>query len=415
MSWDLVKTENSKVKVLFVLNGLTHYFNKVLNRLNSLEELEIVTLVPSKGNKSLGTGVYTTMQEVEFKVYTLPEKKRFYGKLFFDGFINVIEKENPQIIVVIWPYILEFVFNPIILMRLRKRNIKIFYKDIPFQLPKFRDGLRLMQSEVWTEEEGLTKTTKLYRINLFFVTIVKWYIYKIVDINLNYVNEAYDLLNTYGVHQDKIFVTFNSPDTDVLLEAYEEAKRRGPLLKLNNYRIITVGRLVRWKRVDLLIRTFKILINNYKDLEVIIIGTGPEEKNLKKLAGDLDIERYIKFEGSVYDPVRLGQYYLSSQIFVQPGMGGLAINEAMCFEKPIICSFCDGTEKDLVREGFNGLYFKVGDTGDLANKIKYLFDNPQLVKAMGLNSLSIIKNEINIHTVVDRYRKAFNSLSNVIQ
>jgi glycosyltransferase involved in cell wall biosynthesis len=82
----------------------------------------------------------------------------------------------------------------------------------------------------------------------------------------------------------------------------------------------------------------------------------------------------------------------------------------MCFEKPIICSVCDGTEKDLVREGFNGMYFKEGDAGDLANKIKYLFDNPTIVKQMGLNSLSIIKNEININTVVERYRVAFNSL-----
>jgi len=244
---------------------------------------------------------------------------------------------------------------------------------------------------------------------------MKWYIYRIVDANLNYVNEAYDLLNTYGVPKEKIFVTFNSPDTDVLLEAYEEAKKQGPLLPLNKYRIISVGRLVRWKRVDILIRAFKILINNYKDLELIIIGTGPEEKNLKELAKNLDVERYIKFEGSVYDPVRLGQYYLSSQIFVQPGMGGLAINEAMCFEKPIICSVCDGTEKDLVREGFNGIYFKEGDADDLANKIENLYQNPQRVKEMGLNSLSIIKNEINIHTVVDRYRKAFNSLSNVIE
>jgi len=402
------------MKILFLLNGLTHYFNKVLNRLNSLEEFEIVTLVPSKGNKSLGTGVFTTMQDVEFKIYTLPEKKRFYGKLFFDGFIDVLEKENPQIIVVIWPYILEFVFNPFLLREIRKRKIKIFYKDIPFQLVKFRNGLLLKQSKIWTEEEGLKQTTILYRINLFFVTIVKWYIYKIVDVNLNYVNEAYDLLSTYGVPQEKIFVTFNSPDTDVLLEAYEEAKRQGPLLPLNKYRIITVGRLVRWKRVDLLIRAFEILTKSYEEIELVIIGTGPEEKKLKELAKNVHMERYIKFEGSVYDPVRLGQYFLSSQIFVQPGMGGLAINEAMCFGKPIICSICDGTEKDLVREGLNGIYFKEGGAVDLANKIENLYGNPQLVKQMGLNSVSIIKDEINIHTVVGRYKNAFYSIRNVI-
>ena len=138
------------------------------------------------------------------------------------------------------------------------------------------------------------------------------------------------------------------------------------------------------------------------------------EKKLKELAKNAHMERYIKFEGSVYDPVRLGQYYLSSQIFVQPGMGGLAINEAMCFGKPIICSICDGTEKDLVREGFNGIYFKEDDAVDLANKIENLYGNPQLVKQMGLNSVSIIKDEINIHTVVGRYKNAFNSIRNVI-
>jgi len=403
------------VKVLFLINGLTHYFNKVLNRLNSFEDLEIVTIVPSKANESLGKGVYTTMQDVEFKVYTLPEKKRFYGKLFFQNFQDVLKKENPAAVVFIWPYVLELVFNPFLLSELRKRKIKICYKDIPFQLVKFRDGLLLKQSKIWKEQEGLKQATILYRINLFFVTIVKWYIYRIVDANLNYVNEAYNLLKTYGVPREKIFVTFNSPDTDVLLTAYEDAKRKGPLLPLNSYRIITVGRLVYWKRVDLLIQSLEILTNSYKEIELVIIGTGPEEEKLKHIAKDLHIENHIKFEGSVYDPVRLGQYYLSSQIFVQPGMGGLAINEAMCFGKPIICSICDGTEKDLVREGINGLFFKEGDKGDLANKIELLLQNTTLVERMGLNSVSIIRDEINIHIVVGRYKNAFNSLSNVIQ
>ena len=400
------------MKVLFILNGLTHYFNKVLNRLNSIDNFEIVTLVPSIGNKSLGTGVYTTIQDIGFKVYTSPENNRFYGKAFFNNFSQIIDEENPQIIVMMWPYVLELVFNPSLLRRLRKRNIKIFYKDIPFQLVKFKDGLLVKQSRIWTEDDGLKKTTYLNRINLFFVTIIKWFIYRIVDVNLNYVNEAYDLLSSYGVPREKIYVTYNSPDTDVLLKAYEEAKGRGPNLPSNNYRIITVGRLVRWKRIDLLIRAIEILTRSFEGIELVIIGTGPETQNLNDLTKKINLEKHIKFEGSIYEPVLLGQYFLSSLIYVQPGMGGLAINEAMCFEKPIICSVCDGTEKDLVREGFNGIYFSEVDENDLAFKIKYLLENDNLIREMGKNSLSIIQNEVNIHTLVSRYINAFESINN---
>lgn len=103
---------------------------------------------------------------------------------------------------------------------------------------------------------------------------------------------------------------------------------------------------------------------------------------------------------------------LSSSIYVLAGMGGLSINEAMAFGKPIICSVCDGTEKKLVREGFNGYYFKNGNKQDLADKIKLLVSNPNEIKRMGKNSENIIKNEINIETVIKGYIKAFEYVSN---
>jgi glycosyltransferase involved in cell wall biosynthesis len=98
---------------------------------------------------------------------------------------------------------------------------------------------------------------------------------------------------------------------------------------------------------------------------------------------------------------------MSSTIYVLAGMGGLSINDAMCFGLPVICSVGDGTEKKLVRDGFNGKYFKEGDEDDLVEKITYLFTHPQLLRQMGHNSTAIIKNEINIHTVVKGFTDAF--------
>jgi glycosyltransferase involved in cell wall biosynthesis len=103
----------------------------------------------------------------------------------------------------------------------------------------------------------------------------------------------------------------------------------------------------------------------------------------------------------------LGKYFLASAVYVLAGMGGLSINDAMAFGRPIVCSVCDGTEKQLVYEGENGMYFKNGDGKDLTDKLRYLFKNPELVKKMGEHSTDIIKNKINIHTVIKGYLDAF--------
>ena len=89
-------------------------------------------------------------------------------------------------------------------------------------------------------------------------------------------------------------------------------------------------------------------------------------------------------------------------------MGGLSINEAMCFSKPIICSVCDGTEKHLVLDEYNGKYFEEDNESDLTNKIIYLLSDQHKLKIMGENSEKIIIDKININTVVNGYSNAFN-------
>ena len=232
------------------------------------------------------------------------------------------------------------------------------------------------------------------------------------DAHVNYIEDAYRILGSYGVGKEKIFITYNSPNTDSLLKAKEEANSSEPILPYSNYRLIHVGRLVKWKRVDLLIKALSQLKKKYKEIELVIIGKGPEENTLKELTEDLNLIDNIKFIGAVYDPVILGRYFNVSSVYVLGGMGGLSINEAMVFEKPIICSICDGTEKKLVRDGYNGKFFKENDFSDLVEKIDLVLSDQINLKQMGINSLEIIKNEVNIHTVINGYIKAFNYVTN---
>jgi hypothetical protein len=73
-----------------------------------------------------------------------------------------------------------------------------------------------------------------------------------------------------------------------------------------------------------------------------------------------------------------------------------------------VCSTCDGTEKFLVREGFNGAYFMDNNFIDLGEKITNLLKDEQRLVKMGENSVKIIEHEVNIKTVVDKYIEAIN-------
>jgi glycosyltransferase involved in cell wall biosynthesis len=220
------------------------------------------------------------------------------------------------------------------------------------------------------------------------------------------VEEGREVYGSYGVPPERTFVTFNSPDTDRLLAARDQIQREGAPRK-NLQRLIHVGRLIAWKRVDLLLRALAGLCVDYPDIEVAVVGSGPQEKEWRELAADLGVAARVSFLGGVYDPVELGRELMRSGIFVLAGMGGLALNDAMCFGLPVVCSVCDGTEKRLVEEGVNGLFFREGDAGDLEAKLRLLLESPDRCEEMGRRSLEKIRNEVNIHTVVERYVEAF--------
>jgi len=79
-------------------------------------------------------------------------------------------------------------------------------------------------------------------------------------------------------------------------------------------------------------------------------------------------------------------FYLHSRVFVLPSIWyeGFpnTLLEAMAFAKPVICSRIGGLP-EIVDDGITGLLFEPGNADDLAEKIRYLWDNPELRKKMG--------------------------------
>jgi len=169
-------------------------------------------------------------------------------------------------------------------------------------------------------------------------------------------------------------------------------------------RILFVGRLQFRKNVDLLLGACAALESQPR---LVIVGDGPERLHLESLAEELYPQ--AEFVGAKHG-AELKPYFMEADLFVLPGTGGLAVQEAMSYGLPVIVAQGDGTQNDLVREE-NGWQVPPDDFDVLlATMEEALSDVPRL-RRMGAESYRIVKEEINLEKMVEAFVKALNQLT----
>lgn len=406
------------MKVLFTFGGMPHYLNAMLEKLQT-KGADITVVSPQKGNATIGKGV-KMVEEGAYRHLNTQEKKMYYGKSGFPALPGIIADERPDIVVLGWPYFLQVFFQPSLRRALKRCGARLVIREIPFQTPPYgqiRDYFR--QHPMYDEGMRLLSTGKAFYLRQWLTARIRKYCYARVAGTLNYSTAAYDVLPSYGVKREQIHVTYNSTDTEALWREKAAVLAAPALLPPSERRLLHIGRLVKWKRVDLLIEAFARTLTQYPDAELVIVGNGPELDNLKNQAASLglplrskeengvDGRGCVRFIGAVYDPKELGAYMNEATVYVLAGMGGLSINDAMTYALPVVCSVCDSTERDLVTDGRNGLFFRDGDADSLTEKILQLLASPQECRRMGQESERIIREQINIDTVSERYLKSF--------
>lgn len=143
--------------------------------------------------------------------------------------------------------------------------------------------------------------------------------------------------------------------------------------KNNNdkFSLISIGRLVEVKRFDVLIKAF-IRANTDANMELIIIGDGPERKELEKLAHE---KEEIQFKGFL-NRTETASLLKSADVFVSASIletFGVPFIEAICSGKPII-----GAHNLPIIEHFKpyiGEIFEADNINDLSDKIVTVMNN----------------------------------------
>jgi glycosyltransferase involved in cell wall biosynthesis len=203
-----------------------------------------------------------------------------------------------------------------------------------------------------------------------------------------------------GFPREKIFVAYNSvsaaPKKPVPARPW--IMDRGPC-------ILFVGRLQERKRIDLLLRACALLDSK---IRLVIVGDGPERQTLESLSRE--IYPQAEFAGARHG-AELKPFFTEADLFVLPGTGGLAVQEAMSYGLPVIVAQGDGTQDDLVRAE-NGWQVPPGDFDALLNTMKDALSDAARLRRMGAESYRIVKEEINIETMVTIFVDALDALTN---
>jgi glycogen(starch) synthase len=165
------------------------------------------------------------------------------------------------------------------------------------------------------------------------------------------------------------------------LEAGEAVSRTAPIPSMPV--IAFLGRLVTTKGVRVLLEAARILREQNRSFELLIMGDGPERESLEQFAHDLQIDAYVCFAGRLNETELEASLSRASAVVI-PSLGGevfgLVVAENMLRGLPIVASDLGAFVEVL---GDTGLVFRTGDAEGLASDLARLLDDPSLATRLG--------------------------------
>lgn len=212
----------------------------------------------------------------------------------------------------------------------------------------------------------------------------------------------------------------NAVDIPHFSQAYTNDQINGLQVKLNKQSgdvfVITTSRLVTKNAIDDVIKSLRYLPDNIKFL---ILGTGPDERQLRDLAQEIKVEKRVIFCGHV-DHKDMPLFLKASDIFVRPSLSeglGSSFLEAMAAGLPVIATPVGGIPDFLFDPDKNpdqeptGLFCTVRDPRSLADKINKIITEPALKARLVANAKKLVFSKYDWSLVAQEMDGIFNKLT----
>ncbi|OGY92976.1 MAG: hypothetical protein A3B31_00365 [Candidatus Komeilibacteria bacterium RIFCSPLOWO2_01_FULL_53_11] len=156
--------------------------------------------------------------------------------------------------------------------------------------------------------------------------------------------------------------------------------------------LLSVGRLVRRKGFELVIRALPDLLKRSPALRYCIVGSGPEEARLRSIIHELHLEKNVDIRTDVTDS-ELGAYYDRADLFVLPTFKigsdvegfGIVFLEAASFGLPIIAGDSFG-EREALGSDENAILLSEVTHDAVRDAIQSLLADPRRAATLGENA-----------------------------
>ncbi len=224
---------------------------------------------------------------------------------------------------------------------------------------------------------------------------------RLFDALITYSQRGAEQYLRLGFPSDRIFVAPNA----VTPRPEGNPPEKPPVFVSGQPVILFVGRLQARKRIDLLIRACAALPQEVRP-RLIVVGEGPERQPLEALAKTTYPDTH--FTGEKRDD-ELEPYWQMADLFVLPGTGGLAVQQAMAHALPVMVAEADGTQEDLVTPE-NGWRLIPGSLDDLIQRLQEALSHPGRLREMGKNSYQIVAERVNLDEMVAVFAQAIHTV-----
>ncbi len=195
-------------------------------------------------------------------------------------------------------------------------------------------------------------------------------------------SRAREYLLHYGAPADRQWFLPNVPDVEALDTQAQELLRQRPALRAklrlgDKPVVLYVGRLVRMKRVDLLVRAFA-RVAAQRQATLVILGDGTLQRDLQSLAESLGIADFVRFVGFL-DPREVPRWHAAADLMVLPSVGetwSVALIEALASNLPVVTTDLVGAGADVLNHPLVGTVVPAGSEEALAKAIADRLMNP---------------------------------------
>jgi glycosyltransferase involved in cell wall biosynthesis len=201
--------------------------------------------------------------------------------------------------------------------------------------------------------------------------VIEWLTSRIPNLLFAVSSETHDRLIRSGVPNSRVVLRPNTIDVDGILSTPRFT---------SNVDVLTVGRLIQHKRIDLVIRAMAVT-PELSQATLTIIGEGPERENLEKQGAELGVASRLRFTGEIIDQIDVWAYMKAARVICAPSERegfGLAVAESLAAGTPVITvSAPHNASQELINHEVNGSIIPPNDAEALGCEIVRWLQSPK--------------------------------------